>query len=98
MALGYYLWRWENNSSWLFISKEAENLMCSVGWTSSQLENNTQVILAKEAHEASFVFHLKHLTNPEEQRLVSGKGNKHFFLRGSRKALESEDIAGYPKY
>lgn len=36
--------------------------------------------------------------NPEEQRLVSSKGNKHFFLRGSRKALESGDTTGYPKY
>lgn len=36
--------------------------------------------------------------NLDEHRLVSSKGKKYFFLRGSRKALECEGRAGYPEY
>ena len=61
------------------------------------MENNIWVILAEEAREAGFMFALKHLTNPEEHRLVSSKGKKYFFSKGSRKALEFEGTAGYPK-
>lgn len=77
MAFRYYLW--EKTFSWLFISKEAENLKCPVRWTSSQLENNTRVTLAEEAREAGFIFALKHLTKSSEAEASVQQGKEIFF-------------------